>query len=289
MSSADDKDAVGALAPRAGDPPLADGVRSRARTGVAMTRMQAAVKTASNASVYLASRSLIRNCRPSVRSPRSMSVFRACWTVYVAVGWAVTPARWTRAMVVLDDDQHIEPPKEDGVDVEEVDRGNRLGLGRQELLPAGGCASRRGVDSGFLENLPDSGGRDHVPEPCQFAADSPVAPVGFSVASRPMSAVIPALTAGRPVRVRISPLARHQPAMPPEHGAGCHQPAHPQRSGQEADQRDEHRAVRQSSRGRGWVRRSTATSCRSTSSSMSLDAVEPPSRTSQPQSRTKMR
>ena len=67
-----------------------------ARTGVAMTRMPAAAKTASNASVYLASRSLIRNFRPSVRSPRSMSVFRACWTVQAAVGWAVTPARWTR-------------------------------------------------------------------------------------------------------------------------------------------------------------------------------------------------
>ncbi len=45
----------------------------------------------------------------------------------------------------------------------------------------------------------------------------------------------------------------------------------------------------QSSRGRGWVRRSTATSCRSTSSSTSFEADDRPSRTSQPQSRTKMR
>ena len=37
------------------------------------------------------------------------------------------------------------------------------------------------------------------------------------------------------------------------------------------------------------VRRSMATSCRSTSSSASLDAADRPSRTSQPQSRTKMR
>ena len=35
-----------------------------ARTGVVMTRMPAAVKTASNAPVYLASRSLIRNFKP---------------------------------------------------------------------------------------------------------------------------------------------------------------------------------------------------------------------------------
>ena len=49
----------------------------------------------------------------------------------------------------------------------------------------------------------------------------------------------------RPARpVRISPLPRDQAAMPPEHGAGCDQPVHPQPSGQEADQRGEHRAVR---------------------------------------------
>jgi predicted DNA-binding protein (MmcQ/YjbR family) len=45
----------------------------------------------------------------------------------------------------------------------------------------------------------------------------------------------------------------------------------------------------QSSRGLGLVRRSTATSCRSTSNSMSLDADERPSSTSQPQSRMKIR
>ena len=45
----------------------------------------------------------------------------------------------------------------------------------------------------------------------------------------------------------------------------------------------------QSSRGRGWVRRSTATSCRSTSSSASLEAGDRPGRTSQLHSRAKMR
>jgi hypothetical protein len=42
-------------------------------------------------------------------------------------------------------------------------------------------------------------------------------------------------------------------------------------------------------RGRGWVRRSTATSCRSTSNSAFLEAGERPSSTSQPQSRMKIR
>jgi hypothetical protein len=48
---------------------------------VVMIRVPVAVKTASNALVYLASRSLIRNFRLPVCSPGSMSVFRACWTV----------------------------------------------------------------------------------------------------------------------------------------------------------------------------------------------------------------
>jgi len=45
----------------------------------------------------------------------------------------------------------------------------------------------------------------------------------------------------------------------------------------------------QSSRGRGSGRRSTATSCRSTSSSAFLEAEDRPRRTSRPQTRTKMR
>jgi hypothetical protein len=57
-----------------------------ARAGVVMIRMPVVVKTASNASVYLASRSLIRNFKPSLRSPKPMSVFLACCTVHAAVG-----------------------------------------------------------------------------------------------------------------------------------------------------------------------------------------------------------
>ncbi len=53
-----------------------------------------AVKTASNASVYLASRSVIRNFKPAVRSPKSMSVFRACCTVHAAV-WSNSQELWT--------------------------------------------------------------------------------------------------------------------------------------------------------------------------------------------------
>ena len=80
------------------------------------------------------------------------------------------------AIVMLDDEQHIEPAEEDGVDVEEVDRCDRLGLGGQELPPAVGCAPRRGVDAGGLEDLPDGGGRDlvaRVPSARRRSAGSP--------------------------------------------------------------------------------------------------------------------
>jgi len=66
--------------------------------------------------------------------------------------------------VVLDEKQHIDPAEEDGVDVREIDRGDRLGLSGQELLPAGGCALRCGIDAGGLEDLPDSGRRDLMAE-----------------------------------------------------------------------------------------------------------------------------
>ena len=61
-----------------------------------------------------------------------------------------------------------------------------------------------------------------------------------------------------------------------------------QPSRQEPDQRGEDRAIGPSSRGRGLVRRSTATSWRSTSSSAFLEAGERLSSTSQPQIRMKI-
>jgi hypothetical protein len=56
--------------------------------------MPAAVNTASNAVVNLASRSRIRYRNRCTRSSRSISRFRACWVAHAPVGWAVIPARW---------------------------------------------------------------------------------------------------------------------------------------------------------------------------------------------------
>ena len=87
MPSAGDEDAIGALAPRTGDPALADRVRpwrlarrcDNPRAGRGEDRV----------GVLGVPVSVVRNFKPSVRSPRSMSVFRACCTVQAAArGWA---------------------------------------------------------------------------------------------------------------------------------------------------------------------------------------------------------
>ena len=52
------------------------------------------------------------------------------------------------ATVMVDDEQHVKQADKDGVNMEEVDRGDCLGLRGQELLPASGCALRCGVDPG---------------------------------------------------------------------------------------------------------------------------------------------
>jgi hypothetical protein len=93
MSPAGDEDAVGALAAAVAIQRSQTAFARGAWTDVVIICVPVAVKTASNASVYLASRSLIRNFKPPVRSPKSMRVFGACWTVHSAVRSAVTPTR----------------------------------------------------------------------------------------------------------------------------------------------------------------------------------------------------
>jgi hypothetical protein len=89
--------------------------------------------------------------------------------------------------------------------------------------------------------------------------------------------------------VRVGPFLSDQAVVPPQDGARRDQPVRPQPSGQVPDQRGQHARSAQSRRGLGLVRRSTATSCRRTSSSAFFDAYERPSNTSQPASRVKIR
>ncbi|MGH3435459.1 MAG: hypothetical protein ACRDRN_03225 [Sciscionella sp.] len=77
---------------------------------------------------------------------------------------------------VLDDEQHIEPVKQQGVDVEEVGGQDAVGLGGKELSPGGPAAARCGIDTGSLEDQPHGAGRKVVAEPGEFAVNPSVSP-----------------------------------------------------------------------------------------------------------------
>jgi hypothetical protein len=70
------------------------------------------------------------------------------------------------------------------------------------------------------------------------------------------------LTGGRPVRFRAGPFPGDQSAVPLQHGAGRDESVFSQPGWQVPDKGARTAGSAQSSRGRGWVRRSTATSCR---------------------------
>jgi hypothetical protein len=56
---------------------------------------------------------------------------------------------------VLDHDEDVEAAQEDGVDVREIDREDRVGLGGQELSPGRAGSSWRRIEPGALEDRPD--------------------------------------------------------------------------------------------------------------------------------------
>ena len=102
----------------------------------------------------------------------------------------------------FDDEQAVQAPEcHCAVHVEEVGGEDGRGLGVQELPP-----SRVGVphwgwrNPQSLEYPTDGRGADPVAELEQLALDALVSPPWFSAASGSMSAVISALTGGRPVR-----------------------------------------------------------------------------------------
>jgi hypothetical protein len=86
------------------------------------------------------------------------------------------PGEVYAAAAVFDHEQDVEATEEDGVDVGEVDRENRLSLGGEELSPGRCRAQGSGVDAGVLQDLPDGGGGNVMAEADELAVDAAVAP-----------------------------------------------------------------------------------------------------------------
>ena len=79
---------------------------------------------------------------------------------------------------VFDDEEGVEPVQGDGVEVEQVAGEERLGLRVEELRPGRFGPSRRGVDSGGVQDFPDGGGADLVAEAGELAVDASISPRG---------------------------------------------------------------------------------------------------------------
>src|ERR1035441_10108198 len=88
--------------------------------GVLMMRIPSAAKTASKEEVNFVSRSRMRNLADVVRCVRSEQRLRACWVTQPGDGVGCYPGQVDEAGVVLDEEQHVEPSEQDGVDREEV-------------------------------------------------------------------------------------------------------------------------------------------------------------------------
>jgi hypothetical protein len=146
MLSAGDEDSVSALAPGTGDPPFADRVRARRldRRGddPGAGRSEDGVERAGVLGIAVPDQELQAAGLFAEVHERVPGLLDRPGGGRVGGDAGQVDA----ATVVLDDEQHVEPAQEDGVDVEEIDRGDCPGLGRQELFPAGRRALRCGVD-----------------------------------------------------------------------------------------------------------------------------------------------
>ena len=105
-----------------------------ARTGVRMMRRSAPVNTASKAAVNLLSRSRIKNRLLGAVAELHQQVAGLLGDPG-AGGVGGDPGDVHAATVVLDHDEDIEAAQEHRVDVDEVDREDRVGLCGQELSP----------------------------------------------------------------------------------------------------------------------------------------------------------
>src|SRR3954447_11703622 len=119
------------------------------------------------------------------------------------------------AATQLDEEQDVEPYREDGVDGEEVAREHARRLAADELAPGNAGSLASGPEACFAQELADRRRRDAESEPPELARDPLVAPA--AVLARESQDQLADLTADRRsprARRRVGPASRHELAMP---------------------------------------------------------------------------
>jgi hypothetical protein len=77
---------------------------------------------------------------------------------------------------VLDDEERVQPPQGDGLNMEQVAGQDRVRLRAEELTPRRSGPARCGIDPGCMEDRPDRRGADLVAEAGELAVDAVVPP-----------------------------------------------------------------------------------------------------------------
>jgi pimeloyl-ACP methyl ester carboxylesterase len=123
-----------------------------------------------------------------------------------------------------DEDEHVQPPKPDGVDSEEVAGEDRLAVPAQERAPAQPIALRRGRHAGGRKHAAHQRRRHVDAELAQFADDPDIAP-GRVLARQPHDQLAHLPLDRRPAwsSVRVRPAAGNEPPMPTQNRLRPHQ------------------------------------------------------------------
>ena len=183
-------------------------------------------------------------------------------------GWPAISSPGAPSRARCGRDPTTTPVQDCAVHAEEIGGEHRGGLRVQELPPGRvGASLRCGRDLQRLEHPADRGRADPVAEFQQFALDPLVSPA-VVVGGEPLDQSGDLGADWRPsCAMQVGPVAGDQAAVPAQDGAGGDQPVGSQLAGRSRVSAVRTARSAQSRRGRGLVRRSTATSCRSTSSS----------------------
>ena len=148
--------------------------------GVRMIRMSAPAKTASNAAGEFAVPVADQEPEP-VGAIAEIHQQVAGLLGHPGAGWVGgDPGDVHAATLVLDHDEDVEAAQEDGVDVGEVDREDRMSLGGEELSPGRTGPSRRWIEPRARQDRPDGRGGYRMAEADQLALNASVAQRGFS-------------------------------------------------------------------------------------------------------------
>lgn len=133
-----------------------------ARGAVCTVSMASAANTASNASVYCASR-----CRREI----------PCLLHRPVPGRVGShPSDVQVPCAMLKKHQRVQASAKRGIDGEEVCCDDALGLGGKELAPGRSAAARRRGDARRVQDLPDRRGGDPLPESGHLSLNPPMAP-----------------------------------------------------------------------------------------------------------------